>query len=828
MRFALLLTTALAAILSGSAVSGPAAAQTSRLGIVPNDMPDPLGNSAPEARIVGGQAAKAGDWPWQVFFTVATAEGRAMCGGSLISPTWVLTAAHCVPGKKDGNGIDVLSGTSTIGAGDGMKHRVKRVIAHEGYKGVSTGNDIALLELETPAKAQTVRLAKGTAAAELERSGGVATVTGWGTTSEGGKVSEKLMEVQVPLVDVAACRQNYQQAMKKELAIGAQQLCAGYDQGGKDSCQGDSGGPLVVPDGRGGWAQVGVVSWGAGCARQKLYGIYTRVSAYTDWIAAKTGIDIPATPAATPAATAATAAATTPTPPAQPPAVQPASAPAVSTQTASTPAPAAPAPAAPVSAPTGPDRALLIGIDQYKNPKANLQGSVTDVQNMAAFLERHWGYPRSAIKTLTDAQATRENILAAMDDWLVKGSKPGGRVFLYYSGHGYYQPDQDGDEGDGSDEALVPHDAMVTDGSRNPVTVSNLILDDEIARILKRAADRQVQVVFDSCHSGTATRSFDLAETEAIKSLALRVEGDAPAAPSDTRAFSPSPGGASPTLERAAGHVGFVPNDGGAVFWSAVSATQQALVDQELREPQGVFTGRFVRGVAQKAADRDGDGRVTYAELLDFLHQESDAYCKRRGKACPNGLTPQLEASAGTLLTDVLTGQKVAATTQQVAETSLGHANTAGVRLDVLPGNRVRLGQPVKFRVSSERAGHLVVIDVNAAGQVTQLFPNRRSDAAGKGDRIGAGETIAIPDASYGFEFRAQEPAGRGKLFAVVSEEKLRTDAITSMNRDLELVSNADSYLVKLGQLLRQTLQDGNGARAGTWSMTQTDYEILR
>jgi hypothetical protein len=113
----------------------------------------------------------------------------------------------------------------------------------------------------------------------LVEPGDLATVTGWGATSEGGTVAAILQEVKVPLVSNAACG-----AAVESAPITGNMLCAGYLEGGKDSCQGDSGGPLVVPDENGGWKLAGLVSFGFGCAQPDEYGVYARVSRYTEWI----------------------------------------------------------------------------------------------------------------------------------------------------------------------------------------------------------------------------------------------------------------------------------------------------------------------------------------------------------------------------------------------------------------------------------------------------------------------------------------------------------------------------------------------------------------
>ncbi|MEZ4831027.1 MAG: trypsin-like serine protease [Caldilineaceae bacterium] len=263
--------------------------------------------------IVGGQPADPGEWPWQALVL----PGGYLCGGSLISADWVVTAGHCVFDASDNlfppGEITVVLGEYNYNANDGTEQQrsVAQVIPHPSYNPNGSDNDIALLRLSSPVQfnqyVQPIPLVFSPANDSLVEAGDMSTVTGWGRTSEGGSSSNILMEVQVPIVSNRNCNSVYGN-------ITDNMICAGYTEGGKDSCQGDSGGPLVVQDG-GNWLLAGVVSFGTGCARPNIPGVYARVSRYTDWINQNTGGTAP-TP--TPTSTGAVPTATPVTPTATP------------------------------------------------------------------------------------------------------------------------------------------------------------------------------------------------------------------------------------------------------------------------------------------------------------------------------------------------------------------------------------------------------------------------------------------------------------------------------------------------------------------------------
>ncbi|MGE3598124.1 MAG: serine protease [Dehalococcoidia bacterium] len=301
---------------------------------------------------MGGEPAATGAWPWAASLQITQSNGTFLCGGSLIAPAWILTAAHCVTQSNGtqpaaANVRAILGRILRNGAG-GEEIVGAEIIRHPQYNPGNDWYDIALVRLSSASSQQTISLISAGDSA-ITAPTASATVIGWGTTQEGGSATNELRQVVVQIVSDANCSAAYG---PQGISIDAvSQLCASAP--GKDSCQGDSGGPLMVQRPSGQWAVAGIVSTGIGCARPDFPGIYAEVLGGLSFITNTVGATPPPTPlpSSTPAPTPPSTPSPTPTPGGGfPPIFWPGTGPGSSTPTPTpTPAPTA----TPASAPGG-------------------------------------------------------------------------------------------------------------------------------------------------------------------------------------------------------------------------------------------------------------------------------------------------------------------------------------------------------------------------------------------------------------------------------------------------------------------------------------------
>ncbi|KAJ8918093.1 hypothetical protein NQ315_011550 [Exocentrus adspersus] len=233
-----------------------------------------------DSRIIGGHEVNITEYPYQVRLDL---QGKYRCGGSIISRTWIITAAQCIV-EGPASDMTVRVGTSHQITG-GQLFNVSAIIVNANYTISSGDYDIALIQLKEPIAlselAQTVRLPDNE---DTDLDGRIGTVTGWGRTTENGNDSRILRAVDVPVVNRETCNSIYN-SINYRSYVTERMLCTGFMEGDKNPCKGDGGAPLVVDS-----VLTGIAGWSNGCASPGVPHVYTNVAAFRDWITDITGI----------------------------------------------------------------------------------------------------------------------------------------------------------------------------------------------------------------------------------------------------------------------------------------------------------------------------------------------------------------------------------------------------------------------------------------------------------------------------------------------------------------------------------------------------------
>jgi secreted trypsin-like serine protease len=228
------------------------------------------GASAAPQPIVGGTTTTTASYPFMMQIT--DAYQNQFCGGTLVSPTKVVTAAHCMVGETTSS-VRVIGGRTYLNGTNGTVARVSGIWIHPEYTNVTNGDDVAVLTLSTSMPYATAPYVSSTQTS-VYAAGTTARILGWGTTSSGGSSSNQLRTATVPITSDSTCGSAYGSDF-----IQSDMVCAGYASGGVDTCQGDSGGPLLV-----GGVLAGITSWGEGCAWAGYPGVYTRLTTFSSLV----------------------------------------------------------------------------------------------------------------------------------------------------------------------------------------------------------------------------------------------------------------------------------------------------------------------------------------------------------------------------------------------------------------------------------------------------------------------------------------------------------------------------------------------------------------
>ncbi|MBI2571280.1 MAG: caspase family protein [Candidatus Schekmanbacteria bacterium] len=467
----------------------------------------------------------------------------------------------------------------------------------------------------------------------------------------------------------------------------------------------------------------------------------------------------------------------------------------------------------------GSDRALLVGIERYGDPRVPATpGCQLDATATARFLQESFGFAPDSVKVLLDGEATAAGIVSSFREWLIAGSQPGDRVFFLYAGHGSQLPDDNGDEtDDGFDETLAAYDVDPTVAAGQ-----GQIRDDTFDELIARLSGRRAVLVFDSCHSGTIARGMPklsrfprgggaryLPRPDQLALLApsLGLGPDRARGIGGDDGYVLVPSATARGLEPASAafvqgtHLGKV---SGAVVISAAAPTQRAYpleVDGKLR---GALSYLFVAS--------QGGARPTLRELRQRLTERIAAL--HAAGSLDGDQQPQVEVLSSVPLDDV----PIFATWEQAPAVALSNPRSP-IRVSIRPrGDKpfYRSGESLDFEVTTDTPGYLYVLAFSQQQVATRIFPND-NDRDGK---VAAGSVTIPRNAAYSFPVQA--PFGRDVLVALLSMAPVSLGEEVSMtwaevfNR-LGLAKLQDAVV---GQATRRDGGSGSGGGRDLWGDT--------
>ena len=389
------------------------------------------------------------------------------------------------------------------------------------------------------------------------------------------------------------------------------------------------------------------------------------------------------------------------------------------------------------------NRALLIGVGQYQRSEANLPGIGKDLIMMKEVVEL-LGYKDSQIKVIRDSSATLGGIQSAIENWLIRGTTSNDKALFYYSGHGSQKKDDNGDEDDNADEVLMPHDT----GVRNK-QLNNVLVDDDFGVLLARIPADRVYVFLDACHSGTATKSFNI--TRSLMDLGetkpkFFVYDGMPISNGSFIKESRSPGDKYVALTAAADNQSAVSTPRGSIFtyglWAAVKQASAEGKDLSMTELRSITDSFIARALAKT-------GKIHNPQLSG----NSSMYNRKLGVRAEQSQTPVQSNSLREKLEHLVA--------------------KADYKLDVsLNKNKFRVGDELIITCRVNTPGYLNILNIGPGEtKATVLFPNRLH----QDNLVRANGQVQVPAKGDSFILRAHPPKGETLVVVLHTQQPLNT-----------------------------------------------------
>jgi Caspase domain len=476
-------------------------------------------------------------------------------------------------------------------------------------------------------------------------------------------------------------------------------------------------------------------------------------------------------------------------------------------------------------------RALLVGVNQYQVKGINpTPGAIEDALAIGKLIQEKGWFDAREIKTLTGEQATAANIEREFNEWLIRGTSPGDRVFFLYSGHGTQTPDGDGDErrsdpGDDKDEAIAPYDVNMSNGR-----LVNIIRDDQFNDWLARLGGRSIVMVVDSCNSGTVSRGNRIggSETDRLAPRYLPTPdqwqwGAQTRSMTDDNGYVVSDGPQSRILKLVVDKDRLAPNSTLAVF----SAARSYQLAWPIRTPQGGLRGAFSYFFEQTLRA----GNPTLRELCQTV--ADDIKRAQQERLLKGAQEPDFEISAPSLMDD----QPLFAAASAPAQLPLlaaGFTNTASkqsatARLGYLKDGRFQtdrnvfcFGEEIGYRIQTVAPGYLYLLVFSRNDVVTLIYP-------------GKGEQEYFEAGSNSLDgFPVQAPEGKDVIVVLIARDKLALkEYVDARSKDDPPLTWKQAFALLGSPDLEQTVRTrdkgerGQGERRKGKTLAEIDWQAV-
>ncbi len=398
----------------------------------------------------------------------------------------------------------------------------------------------------------------------------------------------------------------------------------------------------------------------------------------------------------------------------------------------------------------GEDRALLVGVGRYAQLDARLSGVSLDLQMMTEFA-RILGFESKAIKVLAHEEASTRQVVAAIESWLIQGVGPEDRVLFYFSGHGAQIPDASKDENDAFDEVLLLYDAAVKRQARHP-TLTGVLVDDAFSAMLARMRSRNILVILDACHSGSATRSLQL------NPRSFRIDG------AQVKFFS-----YSASIEAAGGRGRFDvmdPHGQGAADGNYVALTACRDDEKTVATAQGSIFTLGLRQVVRSAAI-SGDPITPEA-----LRRQATEFIRAQIRSDTIRFHPQIAGNTELRqrpLQLVSLGEGSGFVRHEMENLVSKSNETVWIKLNK---SCFEIGDPLEIALWIPEPGYLNIISIDAEDQGTILFPNRYHPRS----NVDRGR-VTIPGGHRNYELTAEGKTGPHQITAFLTRSPLNAYA---------------------------------------------------